>query len=85
VIWDYDPRTDGLKRNSEYHEVDVKMSNGTTMTTGVCSKHTAPSKEQLATITEKTHRGWLEEVAYGIGNPLWVKSTGLKLTVEELA
>jgi len=81
VIFDWDPKTDKLRTNEEYNEVEVELNDRSRMRTGVCSKHTALSKKDLPTITEKTHKGWLEEVAYGIGNAEWVKHKGLSLEV----
>lgn len=68
-----------LKKTSEYNEVNVRMNNLTTMTVGVCSEHTKPGKLELAMITEKAHQGWLEEVAFGVGEEQWVKEVGLQL------
>ena len=78
-IWEYDGVK--IKKTPEYHETDVALNNGTLMTTGVCSKHTRPKGVDFAIMTEKMHQGWLEEVAFGIGNKQWVDSVGMKLEV----
>lgn len=70
-----------LRKTPEYNEVDVRLDNLSKMTVGVCSKHLKPKKSDLDIMTEKSHQGWLEEVAFGIGNEDWVKNTGLKLKV----
>lgn len=70
-----------LKKTNEYHEVDVIMNDGSSMTTGVCSKHTNPKKLEITMMTEKLHQGWLEEVAFGIGNEEWVRDKGMSLAV----
>jgi hypothetical protein len=84
-IFDYDAKTGKLRKNDEYREVDVLLDNNSVMTTGVCTKHESPTNEELSIITEKVHKGWLEEVAYGIGNKAWVNNTGLNLNVVGLA
>lgn len=81
AIFDYDSTTGKLKKSSEYNEVDVKMSDKSVMTLGVCSKHTELAETDYSLITKKVHDGWREEVAYGIGNKAWVEKTGLNLTV----
>jgi len=81
AIFDYDSKTGTLKKSDEYNEIDVKMSDKSVMTLGVCSKHTKLEEGDYSTITKKVHDGWREEVAYGIGNKAWVEKTGLNLAV----
>ena len=78
-IWEYNGVK--LKKTDEYNEIDVALDNLSKMTIGVCSRHLKPSKLELQMITEKTHQGWLEEVALGVGDEEWVKNTGLNLKV----
>ena len=82
-IWEV--RGEKLRKTSEYGEIDVLLSNDSKMTVGVCSKHHEPKDLELAIITEKTHQGWLEEVAFGIGNKKWVKEVGVNLTAVGIA
>lgn len=74
-----------LKKSEEYNEVDVRLNNDSKMTVGVCSKHTKPKRLELEMITEKNMQGWLEEVAFGIGNEAWVKDQGINLKVVGVA
>lgn len=69
------------KKNAEYHEVDVTLSDLTGMTVGVCSEHLHPTKFELLEMTDRMHDGWREEVLLGVGNPEWVTNTGLSLQV----
>lgn len=78
-IWEYSGIK--FKKTSEYHEADVKMSDLSTMTIGVCSRHRKLKKSDYPIVTEKTHQGWLEEVAFGIGHDSWVKNKGIHLKV----
>lgn len=79
AIWEYNGVK--LKKTPEYNQIDVDLNNGTRMTVGVCSNHTKPKKMELKIMTEKMHQGWLEEVAFGIGNEEWVNQVGTKLQV----
>lgn len=74
-----------LKKTGEYNEVDVRLSDGTLMTTGVCSEHVALKGGDLLKMTEKMRKGWLEEVALNIGDGGWVHGKGVKLVVEAVA
>src|SRR3990167_7167012 len=70
-----------LKKTPEYHEIDVRLNNSSKMTVGVCSQHLKPKKLELAMMTEKIHQGWLEELAFGLGNEEWVRTEGTILKV----
>lgn len=74
-----------LKKTPEYNEVDVLLDNDSKMTAGVCSKHTKPKDLELKIMTEKTRQGWLEEVAFGVGNEEWVQTVGIKLNIVGVA
>ncbi len=70
-----------LRKTDEYNEVDVQLDNQSRMTVGVCHAHSTVKEEDLSIMTEKIHQGWLEELAFGIGNESWVKNTGLKINI----
>lgn len=70
-----------FKKTKEYNEIDVKLNDLSKMTVGVCPKHLKPRKLDLQIMTEKIHQGWLEEIAFDIGNKEWVKNTGLNLEI----
>lgn len=70
-----------LRKTSIYTESTVELSDGSLMKVGVCNRHEKPDQTELSAITTKTHKGWLEEVALGIGNSEWVEQEGLKLSV----
>lgn len=70
-----------LRRNGEYHEVTLALSDLSKMKVAVCSMHAEPAKDQLPLIAMKVKQGWMEEVAFGIGNESWVRETGMKLEV----
>jgi hypothetical protein len=74
-----------LRKSDEYHEVNLKLSDLYVMKVAVCSQHTEPTKDQLAVISNKVKQGWMEEVAFGIGNEDWVKNVGLKIEVTGVA
>lgn len=78
-IWYFDGVK--IRKTDEYREATVSLNDGSKMTIGVCRNHFQPSKEDFDKITEKTHQGWLEEVAFGVGKPDWVKQVGMKLKV----
>lgn len=78
-IWAYNGIK--LKKTDNYQEIDVDVSDGSKMRVGVCPRHTAPKKLDLQVMTEKIHQGWLEEVAFGIGNKEWVEAKGLHLEI----
>lgn len=71
----------GVERTGEYNEIDVVLNNLSTMTVGVCSKHRKPKRLELVMIAEKAKKGWMEEVAFGIGNEAWVRRVGMGLEV----
>lgn len=81
AIFEYDSKTGKLRKSAAYNEVDVMMSDKSVMTLGVCLNHTKLAETDMPVITKKVHDGWLEEVAYGIGNKAWVNKTGLNLAV----
>lgn len=70
-----------LKKTDEYNEVDVQLDNQSKMTVGVCRRHVKPKQSDLPIMTEKAHQGWLEELAFGVGNKEWVDSVGLKINI----
>lgn len=70
-----------LRRNGEYHEVVLTLSDLSKMKVAVCSIHTEPTKDQLPMVAQKVKQGWMEEVAFGIGNKDWLENTGLKLEI----
>lgn len=78
-IWDY--QNGKIKKTPEYREIDVRLSDLTNMTVGVCSRCIKPKKHDLLSMTEKMRRGWVEEVAFGFGNAEWVKNKGLSLEI----
>lgn len=79
AVWDV--VGDKLKKNNEYNEIHVSLDNLSKMKVAVCSKHMSPDKTALKLMTEKMHRGWQEEVDFGLGNKDWVSHVGSKLTV----
>lgn len=74
-----------MRKTDEYHEVDVKLDNGSKMTVGVCSRHTKLDGLGLRLMTERLHDGWKEELAFGLGNEEWVREVGDKLIVSGVA
>lgn len=72
---------DKFKRNSEYNEAEVVLNNKSKMIVGVCLKHSELKRSDLRSITSKVRKGWLEELAFGVGNEPWVRETGVNLTV----
>lgn len=70
-----------LRKTDEYNEVDVQLDNQSKMTVGVCSRHAKPKDKDLPIMTEKIHQGWLEELAFGVGNTDWVNQIGLKINI----
>lgn len=84
-IYTFDPVKGKTVRNLFYREADVLLSDGSVMRTGVCKDHEKPAKEDLLTMTIKTHLGWEEEIAGGFGDEEWVRSKGLKLSVVGVA
>lgn len=83
-IREFDVLKNKLKKTPEYNEITVKLNDLSNMKVAVCSKHLKPNKLQLATIMDKTQKGWLEELALGIGNKQWVMNIGSKLKVISL-
>lgn len=83
-IREYDELLGKLKKTAEYNEITVKLNDLSNMKVAVCSKHLKPKKTELDKITEKTQKGWLEELALGIGNKQWVMNIGSKLKVVSL-
>jgi hypothetical protein len=80
-IHDFDKLTNKYKKNGEYHELEVELSDHSIMTVGVCSAHKSAGEQEFPVMTDRVHRGWLEEVAAGTGNKQWVKEVGLNLEV----
>lgn len=70
-----------LIKTEDYNEIELKLNTLSFITVGVCSKHTKPKKDELVQIEKKVKLGWQEEIERGIGNPEWVKNTGMHLKI----
>lgn len=84
-IWSYDDVLKQYVKNHNYREVDVRMSDGSAMTSGVCQEHTHPTEHQLQEMTIKTHFGWEEEASLGVGDEEWIRNKGLQLMIVGIA
>lgn len=84
-IYSYDPAKGKVTRNLFYRETDVVLNDGSIMRTAVCTHHEQPTKEELLTMTIKTHLGWEEELDLGIGDEEWIRTKGLSLSVVGVA
>lgn len=73
-----------IRKTEEYNEIDLKINDGSNMTTAVCSKHTKPRTLDFPKIMRKIQAGWQEEVDHGLGNKEWVETIGSKIIITGL-